>query len=350
MKNILIYCLTFIFPYLLQAQEHKDIKILSKEEVSKRLLPQFSPLAFMPVTEVNLKHIKEEREKQGKLEIPKISNADSVDILYKKIPGLNAGDPEIPIRIYKPKTSEKTPIFLWFHGGGYVYGSLNWDHQNCASIAVRSNVLVISVDYRFAPEHKYPAAVHDAYASFLWSIKNAPQLNADPSLVGVGGGSAGAGIAGSLVLMNREKKGPEIKLQALFFPPGNIDTTSVSMRELWEIPGVKGADIPILLAYYFGDEYKNNLPKNAILGEIEDYRNLPATYLATCGVDPLRDAGLDIGIKLIEAGVPVELHNFPGYPHGMLPERVFPELYHFLKTYYYLDHSLNKNTLAKSQD
>jgi acetyl esterase len=346
MKRTIIYSLLLLITYSLQAQEKKDVKVLSRQEVSERLLPKFAPLAFLPATLVNNQHIKESREKEKQLKIPELSNADSVDIVYENIPGLNPGDPAIPVRIYKPKGLTKSPIFLWFHGGGFIYGNLNWDHKMCANMAIRAKVVVISVDYRLAPENPYPAGVNDAYAVFQWSIKNANQIDGDPERLGIGGGSAGAGIAGSMALMNREKKGPEIKLQALIFPPGDIDTTRVSIQELWDIPGVKGADVPILLRYYLGENF-NNPPKNVLPGMTDNFKDLPATYLVTCGVDPLRDGGLQLGINLIEAGIPVELHNFPGYPHGMLPDRVYPELYEFLNTYYAIDHKTSKVTQTK---
>ncbi|MBB6236823.1 acetyl esterase/lipase [Pedobacter sp. AK013] len=334
MKKIILTGFAFFFACSLKAQTTKEIKPLTPAEVSKRLISKYSLLAFAPITKLDYENIKSERKKQASSAIPKLSNEDSLTVSYLQIPGLNQGDPEIPIRIYKPKKPGKAPIFLWFHGGGFVYGSLNWDHQNCANIAVRAGVVVISVDYRLAPENKFPAGVNDAYATFLWSKKHAAEIGGDADHIGLGGGSAGAGIAGSMVLVNRDKKGPKIDFQVLFFPPADVDTNRISVRELWNIPGVKGADIPVLLKMYLGDEYQRKIPVNALPGLAKSFEGLPPTYIATCGVDPLRDGGLVYGQNLIAAGIPVELHNFPGYPHGLLPDKVFPEVYDFMHQYY----------------
>jgi len=334
-KIIFITCLVFVNLLGIRAQDKYTVRPLTPQEVSQRLLPKYAPLALMPLTQLEYENIKSVREKEKQSTIPLLTNADSVEITYRNVPGLKAGDPDIPVRIYKPKYSATAPIFLWFHGGGFVYGNLNGDHKHCANMAIRGKVVVISVDYRLAPEHPYPAAVHDAYAVFLWSIKNAKNFQGDTTRIGLGGGSAGAGVAGSMTLLNRERKGPKIALQALFFPPADIDTNHVSVRELWQIPGVKGADIPYLLKLYIGKDYASNIPKNVLPGMTDNFSQLPPTYIATCGVDPLRDGGLDLGVKLIKAGIPVELHNFPGYPHGLLPDRVFPELYSFMYEYFY---------------
>jgi len=334
MRKILLTGFAVLFALLLKAQTATEIRPLTAAEVSKRLISKYSLLAFAPITKLDYENIKSVRKKEATSAIPKLSNADSLDISYLKVPGLNSGDPEIPIRIYRPKNADKAPIFLWFHGGGFVYGSLNWDHKNCANIAVRAGVVVISVDYRLAPENKFPAGVNDAYSVFLWSKKHAAEIGGNPDHIGVGGGSAGAGIAGSMVLVNRDKKGPKIDFQILFFPPADVDTNRTSVRELWSIPGVKGADIPVLLKMYLGDDYQKNIPDNALPGITKSFEALPPTYIATCGVDPLRDGGLVYGQNLILAGIPVELHNFPGYPHGLLPDKVFPEVYDFMHQYY----------------
>jgi acetyl esterase len=333
MKKILLALVTLFSVTILKAQTPGPVHALTPKELSERLIPKLKMAAFMPILPVTYDLILQLRKKERVSEVPKLSNADSVDVKFISVPGLNAGDPEIPIRVYRPNNVKKVPVFVWCHGGGFVAGELNGDHQRCADIALRAGVVVISVDYRLAPEHKFPAGVNDAYAALLWSVKHAAEVGVDTAHIGVGGGSAGAGIVGSLVLMTREEKRFKISLQVLLFPPADTDTSRISVREFWNIPGVKGADIPILIKMYTGAEPGQPLPDNLLPGMAKNFKGLPVTYIATCGVDPLRDGGLVYAQKLQEAGVGVELHNYPGYPHGLLPERCFGEIYGVIDQY-----------------
>ncbi|MBE8712907.1 alpha/beta hydrolase [Sphingobacterium hungaricum] len=334
MKNTAITFLLLAISIAAVAQHKGEVKELTAQEVSDRLIETYAPLAFSPISPITLEQIKLLRAQERAMPIPVLTNSDSVDVDYVNIPGLLENDPPIPVRIYKPKGVDSASIFLWFHGGGFVQGTLNWDHQSCANIAQHTKSIVISVDYRLSPESTYPAAVNDGYSVFLWSIANAKKLKANPKKIAVGGGSAGASIAGSLVLMNREKSGPPISFQVLFFPAADVDLSRASVKELWNIPGIKGADIPVLFEMYVGNSDLKNVPENILPGITSNFKNIPATYLVTCGVDPLRDGALAYGIKLIQSGIPVELHNYPGYPHGALPNRMYPELYSFMNEYF----------------
>lgn len=317
------------------AQKNQGVKPLVPKEVAARLIPQFKPAAFWPVTVLNMENIRSVRKKEQERTIPVLKNADSVDITYTNIPGLNPKDPEIPIRIYKPKHLTIAPLLLLFHGGGFIYGDLNSDHQMAANTAIRAGVVVVSVQYRLAPENIYPAGVNDGYAALLWSVKHAAEIGADPEHIAVGGGSAGAAIAGTVVLSARDRNGPKIGLQVLLFPPADLDTTRTSVVEYYNIPGVKGADISPLLNMYIGaDNVKKGLiPEHALPGLAKNLQGLPPTYVVTCGVDPLRDGALDYANRLIATGIPVELHNYPGYPHGALPDRFYGEFYSILNQY-----------------
>lgn len=333
MKKTFTTLMLAAFTLTVFAQE--KVKPLLPKEVSERLIPQFKAAAFWPVTVLNMENIKDVRKKEQARPIPKLSNTDSVEVSYKNIPGLNPGDPEIPVRIYKSRQLAKAPILLLFHGGGFIYGDLNSDHQMAANTAIRAGVVVITVQYRLAPENIYPAGANDGYAALLWGVKHAAEIGGDPDRIAVGGGSAGAGIAGTVVLTAREKKGPKIGLQVLLFPPGDLDTTRVSVIEFYNIPGVKGADISPLMSMYLGpDNVKKGLiPEFALPGLAKDLKGLPPTYIVTCGADPLRDGGLAYGQRLIDAGISVELHNYPGYPHGALPGRFYNEFYGVINQY-----------------
>jgi acetyl esterase len=333
MYKILLTLFALLSLSISRAQTPEPVKPLTPKELSERLVPKLKMAAFLPITTITYELILELRKKERATAVPKLTNADSLDISFINVPGLNAGDPEIPVRIYRPKNLKKGALFLWCHGGGFVAGELNSDHQRCANTALGAGVVVISVDYRLAPEHKFPAGVNDAYASLLWSVKHAAEIGIDTARIGVGGGSAGAGIVGSLVLMTREEKRFKISLQVLLFPPADTDTGRVSVRELWNIPGIKGADIGLLTKMYTGVDAGKPLPENVLPGLAKDFKGLPATYIVTCGVDPLRDGGLVYAQKLLESGVAVELHNYPGYPHGLLPDRNAAEIYTVIGQY-----------------
>jgi len=316
-----------------QTKKQKNmIKPLTAAEVSARLSPEIKLLAFGPVSKLDSTFIATARKADNARPTPKLKNADSVEISDLKIPGLLKSDPLIPIRIYRPKyISGNLPLLVWFHGGGFIAGNLNSDHQACATMSIRSQLVVISVDYRLAPENVFPSGVNDGYSTLLWGISNAKTFGVDTVKVGVGGGSAGAAIAGSIVLKAREEKGPKIKAQLLVFPPADMDTTHVSVVELWNIPGVKGSDLTTYLKYYLGNKQYQNVPENALPGLTKNLNGLPPTYILTCGVDPLRDGALLYAQRLIQAGIFTELHNYAGYPHGFVPERANAELYNIAK-------------------
>eukprot|EP01133_Synstelium_polycarpum_P010548 gene10548-12271_t len=327
MKKLL--SILFIFSGLLPASAQQPLSLAA---VRDRLLPEYKTLTAMPIEPTTYSGVLAARKKEPQ-NPPALKNADSIDFRDLKIPGLLKNDPNVLVRVYIPKHIKNPPVFLWFHGGGFVLGNINQDHQTCADLALYGRALVISVSYRLAPENPYPAAVNDAYASLLWAKAHAAEFGADPTKIGVGGGSAGAGISGGLALMARDKKGPKLLLQALLIPPGDGDTTRVSVREYYQIPGVKGADIPVLLSMYMGKDFKGPIPGYALPGMAQELKGLPTTYIVTNGVDPLRDGGLAYAIRLIEAGIPVELHNFPGVPHGLGPKRFAPEFYAVLRQY-----------------
>lgn len=302
--------------------------------MSERLLPQYKTMAFLPVKPEGLDHIFESRKREAVTSIPKLTNADSVIVRYTKVPGLNANDPEIPIRIYKSKNIPKGPIYLMFHGGGFVTGNLNWDHQRCANIAQHTGAIVISVDYRLAPENPFPAALNDAYASLRWAVKHAGAFGGDTAYVAVGGISAGAALAGSVVWKARDENGPKIAAQILEVPPADADTTYISVRDFYNFPGLKGSDLPFYLNIYIGEaNAKHPLPKYVLPGLVEDVHGLPTTLIATCGADPLRDGGLAYAIRLIQGGIKTELLSYPGLAHGMPMPGYDEELYRFINIF-----------------
>lgn len=313
MKKYLFFLLSFLIPGLSLAQQYRPLTL---QEAEKRLLPQFRAMINAPVQDITLEDVKKDRKTQSEMPWPELKNKDSLEIINTKIPGLNAKDPEIPVTVYKPKNAENLPLFLWFHGGGFVYGTPKWDHQRCADYALKGKAVVVNIDYRFAPENPFPAALHDAYASLLWASKNAKNIGGNPELIAVGGSSAGAGISGSLTQYVRDQKGPEIRLQVLEIPPGDFGMDYPSVVEFKRIPGLKSDDFPVLKDFYIGKN-GNSKEKYVLPGNMKEVSSLPPAVIFVAGTDPLRDSGIAYADRLIKAGVFTELHVFAGYAHGM---------------------------------
>lgn len=313
MKKYLLFLIPFLIPCLSPAQQYHPLTL---KEAEKRLLPQFQAMINTPIQAITFEEVKKDRKIQAEMPWPELKNKDSVDVTHTKIPGLKTKDPEIQVTIYKPKNAKNLPLFLWFHGGGFVYGTPKWDHQRCADYALKGNTVVINIEYRVAPENPFPAALYDAYASLLWANKNAVNIGGNPKLIAVGGSSAGAGISGSLAQYTRDQKGPEISLQVLEIPPGDFGMDYPSVIEFKRIPGLKSDDFPVLKDFYIGKN-GNSKEKYVLPGNSKDLSNLPPTVIFVAGTDPLRDSGLAYADRLIKAGIFTELHLFAGYAHGM---------------------------------
>lgn len=233
----------------------------------------------------------------------------------RTIPG-PGGEHEIPIRIYMPKDrTQPGPAFLNFHGGGFVIGDLESEHDRCLVMAAKGGAVSIGVDYRLAPENPFPAGVEDCYAALDWAAAHASELNIDPSKIVVGGGSAGGNLSAAVAIMARDRNGPQLALQMLIYPViddrcetssmANSDNTYIWNRQnsldMWD--------------HYIGKDRAAVSPY-AAPARAEDLSGLPPAYLMTCEHDPLRDEALLYAMRLMAAGVPVEIHNYPGTVHG----------------------------------
>jgi len=331
MKNPILKLMFVLVSGLLFSQEYKPLTL---KEAGKRLLPQFAMAVYTPITEITLDEIKKQRKEHAEKPWPELKNKDSVEVTQSKIPGMDPKDPDIPVTIYKPKNAQNLPVFLWFHGGGFIFGTPKWDHQRCADYAVKGHMVVINVDYRLAPENPFPAGLHDAYATLLWASEHAKSIGGNPALIAVGGSSAGAGLSGSLAQFARDKKGPKIGLEILEILPGDFRTDYPSAIELKRVPGLKSDDFPIMERMYIGKN-GNSKAKYVLPGNISDVSNLPPTVIFVAGTDPLRDSGIAYADRLMKAGNFTELHVYAGYAHGMpLPgsaDVIFRMVKQFLK-------------------
>jgi acetyl esterase len=225
----------------------------------------------------------------------------------------------IPARIYVPKAPRLkdglAPALAFFHGGGWVIGDLDSHDVVCRQLADAGALIVISVDYRLAPEHKFPAATDDAIAATKWIAANARELGIDASRLSIGGDSAGGNLAAVVALAARDGDGPGIAGQVLIYPAVDFAMTHGSHSE---------AETSVLLTHsvirWFRDHYLNGTADThdwrASPARAQNLAGLPPAYVLTAGADPLRDEGDEYAARLKQAGVAVTYKHFPGQFHG----------------------------------
>ena len=243
----------------------------------------------------------------------KSAGSGALTISDRTIPG-PVGAPAVRVRLYEPRQRQaNAPCLVYFHGGGFMAGDLDSEHLRCVRLAAQADCVVVSVDYRLAPEHRFPAAVEDCYAALSWTAANADDLAIDRSRVGVGGVSAGGGLAAAVALMARDRQGPVVAFQMLLFPVLDDRMESPSMTFVGT-PLFDGPAAARMWSSYLGENRSSPSPY-AAPARAEDLRDLPPTYLATGEFDPLRDEGIAYAMRLLAADVSVELHNFAGTFH-----------------------------------
>jgi acetyl esterase len=232
----------------------------------------------------------------------------------RKIPG-PAG--EIPVRIYQPHGAGVKPVLIYLHGGGWVIGTLDSYDATCRELAQGAGCVVVSVDYRLAPEHRYPAAPEDCYAALQWVAANAASLGADAKRLAVGGDSAGGNLSAVVSQMARDKGGPAIRFQLLIYPVTDADFTRGSYTS-----NAEGYLLTTASMHWFWDHY---IPGKAKRAEpyasplrAKDLSGLPPAWVCTAEFDPLRDEGEAYAKRLQEAGVTTQLTRFDGLIHGFI--------------------------------
>jgi len=223
----------------------------------------------------------------------------------------------INIRIYWPPTDHVTPpVVLFFHGGGFVVGDLDTHDGTCRQHAVGASAVVVSVEYRLAPEHPYPAAIDDAWAAAQWVAEHGSEISADASRLAVAGDSAGGNISAVIAQRSRDTGGPPILFQLLWYPATLWDTSLPSFTENADAPVLDREAVAAYSRWYAGEIDLSDPPPGMAPGRAENLAGLPAAYIAVAGHDPLRDDGIRYGELLAAAGVPVEVHNAETLVHG----------------------------------
>jgi acetyl esterase len=243
------------------------------------------------------------------------------DVQDRLIPG-PAG--EIPVRIYTPDAPAPRPVLVYFHGGGWVFCSIETHDAVCRSIANGVGCSVVSVDYRLAPEHPHPAAAEDAYAATCWVVEAAGELGVDPARVGVGGDSAGGNLAAVVPLLARERGGPELRYQLLIYPITDCSFETPSYTENAAGPLLTRHLMQAFWDHYVADPSARAVPTASPL-RAESLAGLPPALVITAEYDPLRDEGEAYAARLAAEGVPVVRTRYDAMIHGFLGLDVLEE-------------------------
>ena len=226
-----------------------------------------------------------------------------------------APDGDVPVRIYTPEGSGPFPILVWYHGGGWVVGDLESADPTARHLCKGAGAVVVSVDYRLAPETKFPGPAEDCYAATVWAADNAASLNADASRLAVGGDSAGGNLAAAISLMAADRGGPAIVHQLLVYPVTEVNYETPSYSENAEgFLLARDAMIWYWDAYLASDADASN-PYAAPM-KADSVAGQPSALVITAEFDPLRDEGEAYGRRLQEAGVETTISRYDGMIHG----------------------------------
>ena len=262
------------------------------------------PLNAMPLAEarqtLNALFIPEQKEAIHKVE-------------DRKIPG--PGGYQLPIRIYTPDAKGQLPVLIFFHGGGWVLGDIESHDSVCRELANKVGCIVVSVDYRLAPEHKFPTAPEDCYAATKWVALNAAAFGGDPSRIAVGGDSAGGNLAAAVAQMAADRGAPGLTYQMLIYPVTNHAFDTPSYKE-----NADGYLLTRDMMQWFWQQYltSDEDGKNAYASPMQarEVRRAAPAFVMTAEFDPLRDEGEAYGERLKKEGVSVECKRYDGAIHG----------------------------------
>jgi acetyl esterase/lipase len=225
---------------------------------------------------------------------------------------------EIPVRVYRPRDVEgQLPCLLWIHGGGMIAGGLDMDDPLCDRFADEAECLVVSVDYRLAPEHPHPAPVEDCFAALQWIGESAAELGVDPGRIAVGGSSAGGGLAAGTALLARDRGGPALCFQLLIYPMLDDRNTTPSALEFDDVLSWSRQHNISGWAALLGDAAgAENVSEYAAPARASDLSRLPPAIIQVGELDVFRDEDISYASGLLGAGVATELHVYPGAYHG----------------------------------
>lgn len=230
----------------------------------------------------------------------------------REIPG---PDGTIPVRVYRPAADGLLPLLVYFHGGGWTVGDIDSHDNVCRALARRTPCVVVSVDYRLAPEHKFPAAAEDCYAATKWSAAHARELGGDPKRISIGGDSAGGNLSAVVALMARDHGGPPLRHQLLVYPVTDARCDSHSYVENADGYFLTRTMMTWFWNHYLASPDDGESPLASPM-RADSLAGLPPALVITAEFDPLRDEGEGYGARLQAAGVPTTVTRYDGMLHG----------------------------------
>ncbi|AJW38350.1 esterase [Rhodococcus sp. B7740] len=245
---------------------------------------------------------------------------DGVSLRELAVPGLD-GAPDVVVRFFTPEHADgPLPVLVWIHGGGFAIGTAASSDPYCVDVVRELGFAVANVEYRLAPETPFPGPLDDCYAALAYIHSHVDELGVDPDRIAVGGQSAGGGLAAGTVLRARDEGVVPVAFQLLEIPELDDRLHTVSMTEFVDTPMWHRPNAILSWQYYLGESYSGpddpNVSIYAAPARATDLAGLPPSYVSTMELDPLRDEGIDYAVRLLQAGVSVELHSFPGTFHG----------------------------------
>ena len=243
---------------------------------------------------------------------PRSPGPEVAKVEDRSIPG---PDSDVPVRVYTPQGNGPFPILAWYHGGGWVVGDLESADATARDLCVGGECVVVSVDYRLAPDAKFPGPANDCWAATTWAVENAVSINGDASRLAVGGDSAGGNIAAAMCLMAADLGGPEIALQLLIYPVTDVDFTTVSYDDNAEGYGLTKVTMEWYWDHYLESMADASNPYAAPL-QAESLAGQPPALVITAEYDPLRDEGEAYAKRLNGAGVATTATRYDGVIHG----------------------------------
>ena len=226
---------------------------------------------------------------------------------------------ELPTRIYTPEGRGPFPVIVYFHGGGWVVGDLDTQDMIARALAAGAESIVISVDYRLAPEHPFPAAPEDAWAATRWAAAHAHEISGDPQRLAVAGDSAGGALACVVALMARDAGGPKLRAQVNFYGSCNFPSEQTeSAKEFDDGPILRRDDVDYFWSLYLPNPDRDQHDFRASPFRAQSHEGLAPAFIGTAECDPSRDDAEAYATKLQAAGVEVEMKRYPGMVHGFV--------------------------------
>jgi acetyl esterase len=268
--------------------------------------------AALDIAEFRAESLSAERERADRLAADRAAAIDAAGVQVENRTISGPGNGQLGLRLYRGPATSAAPLVIYAHGGGFVTGNLDTDHAHCLRLARDAGCLVVSVDYRLAPEHPCPAALDDVEAAFRFAVENSADLNADGDRVVVMGRDAGAALVAALAQRTFDLEGPTILAQVLHQPMLDSDATP-SRREFQRTPGLNGPAVSRAWAHYLGHGAATAHHVPAHRANLE---GLPPAFISCAEIDPCRDEAIDYANRLLHAYVHTELHVVAATFHG----------------------------------